>query len=65
MSDYIEISFRALACLNQDISEESQSVKLHLSGNKTVALPSDYLSWSNIGIMKDNGQISIFKTNNA
>lgn len=59
------MAFRALVHLNQSIAAEPQSVKLPLNGNKTVTLPSDYLSWSKIGVMTDNGQISTLKINNA
>lgn len=59
------IAFRALVDLSQSIAAEPKTVRLPLNGNKTVTIPSDYLSWSKIGILDSNGQISTLKVNSA
>jgi len=59
------IAFRALVELNQSIAAEPITTRLPVEGNKTVVLPSDYLSWSKIGVMDSNGQLSTLKVNTA
>lgn len=62
---YWVMAFRALADLFLDILAEAITVRLPVSGNKTVAFPSDYISWVKIGILNDNGEVSTLKINNA
>lgn len=59
------MGFRALTDLNFDISAEPKSVRIPVNGNKTVTLPSDYISWTKIGVMNSNGELSALKINNA
>lgn len=62
---YWILAFRALIDLLFDISGEALTVRLPVSGNKTVAFPSDYLTWVKIGILNSNGEVSVLKINNA
>jgi hypothetical protein len=59
------IAFRALSVLNQSIAAEPKTVRLPVLGNKTVPLPSDYVSWSKIGVVNDLGQVCALRVNNA
>lgn len=59
------LSFRALALLNQQFAALPKSIRILVDGNKTAQLPADYISWSKIGIMDSNGQISSLKINPA
>lgn len=59
------LAFRALVDLLLDISGEVVTVRLPVLGNKTVPFPADKLSWSKIGILNDNGEISTLKINNS
>lgn len=54
---------RALALINQQFGALPKSVRLPVDGNKTVPFPADLISWSKIGIIDDNGQISSLKIN--
>jgi hypothetical protein len=44
---------------------EIVTVRLPVSGNKTVAFPADYISWVKIGILNNHGEVSTLKINNA
>lgn len=59
------LGFRALINMLFDVTAEALTVRLPVSGNKTVTLPSDYLSWVKIGILNTNGEVSTLKINNA
>ena len=59
------ISFRALQDLNQQIAAEPKTIRVPISGNKTAPFPQDYLSWTKIGILDGNGQVSTLKINNS
>jgi hypothetical protein len=59
------LGFRALVDLLFDITAQPITVRLPVGGNKTVAFPDDYLSWSKIGILNNNGEVSTLKINNA
>jgi hypothetical protein len=59
------IAFRALVALNFSISAEPVSVRLPVQANKTVILPSDYLAWTKIGVLNNNGEVSTLKVNNS
>jgi len=59
------IAFRGLVLLNQSIAAEPKTVRLPVEGNKTVSMPSDCISWSKIGILNSNGEVSTLKINNA
>lgn len=59
------IAFRALVALNFSVSAEPKSVRLPVNGNLTVTLPSDYLTWTKIGVLNNNGEVSTLKVNNG
>lgn len=59
------MAFRALVDLGFNISFEPKTVRLPVSGNKTVAYPPDLLTWIKIGILNNNGEVSTLKINNG
>lgn len=59
------LGFRALSDLNYNIAAEPKSLRIPVNGNKTVTLPPDYLSWSKIGVLNSNGEVSSLKINNG
>lgn len=59
------LGFRALVDMLFDVTAEAITVRLPVSGNKTVPFPNDYLSWIKIGILNNNGEVSTLKINNA
>jgi hypothetical protein len=62
---YWVLAFRALVDMLFDVTAEPLTVRLPVSGNKTVSFPSDYLSWIKIGILNENGEISTLAINNS
>ena len=56
---------RGLQKLNQSISAEPATVRLPVLSNQTVPFPSDCLSWVKIGIMDNDGKVSVLTVNNA
>lgn len=62
---YWVFAFRGLVNLMFDITAEPVTVRLPILGNKTVPFPADYISWSKIGILNNNGEVSTLKVNNA
>lgn len=62
---YWVLAFRGLIDLLLDVTAEPLTVRLPVSGNKTVSFPSDYLSWVKIGVLNENGEVSTLKINNA
>jgi hypothetical protein len=59
------LGLRCLTELTFDVSGETITVRLPLLGNKTVPFPADYLSWSKIGILNNNGEVNTLKINNS
>ena len=59
------LGFRALVDLFIDITAEPITVRLPVSGNKTVSFPNDYISWIKIGVLNNNGEVCTIKINNA
>lgn len=59
------LGFRALVDMLFDVTAEALTVRLPVSGNKTVSFPSDFLSWVKIGVLNENGEVSTLKINNA
>lgn len=57
------LAFRGLVKSGFSVAFEPKTVRLPISGNKTVAFPNDYLSWTKIGILNANGEISTLKIN--
>lgn len=51
------LAFRGFENLGLDFFYRVKSVKLPINANFTVTLPSDYLNWTKIGILNDNGAI--------
>lgn len=62
---YWVFAFRGLVDMLFDVTAEPISVRLPVLGNKTVPFPSDYISWTKIGILNNNGEVSTLRINNA
>ena len=68
MSDFDRawvMAFRALTVLNYSISALPKTIRIPVSGNKTVNLPPDYISWTKIGVLNNAGEVCSIKVNNA
>lgn len=50
-------AFRGLELMNFTTQAEPKTVRLPVQGNKTVILPSDYVTWTKIGILDEYNQI--------
>jgi len=51
------LAFRGFENLGIDFFYRIKSVKLPINANFTVTLPVDYLNWTKVGILNDNGAI--------
>ena len=58
------LAFRGMEILGLDFFYSVQSVKLPVNANFTVNLPANYLNWSKVGILNDNGAIITQRKNN-
>lgn len=65
MDKYWVFAFRGLVDLLFDVTAEPITVRLPVLGNKTVPFPADYISWSKIGILNNNGEVSTLRINNS
>ena len=54
---------RSLVKLNQQITAEPKTVRLPVQPNKTVPFPVDCLSWSKIGLLNSNNEITTLRIN--
>jgi hypothetical protein len=59
------LGFRALIDLMYDISAQPVTYRLPVNPNMTVNFPPGCISWTKIGILNNNGEISTLKINNA
>ncbi len=59
------IAFRGFNLMGIQCAWEPKTVRLPVLPNMTVPLPADYVSWSKIGVMNNNGEISCFNINNS
>ena len=59
------LGLRGLTNMNYSVAAETKTVRLPVSGNKTVPIPSDYLSWSKIGNLNESGEVVTLKVNNS
>jgi hypothetical protein len=57
------IAFRGMEKLGLDFFYKVRSVKLPILSNKTVALPSDYINYTKIGVLNSKGEIIPLKFN--
>lgn len=62
---YWVLAFRALVELLFDIAAQPVTFRLPVNPNMTVNFPPGCISWSKIGILNNNGEISTLKINNA
>lgn len=58
------IAFRGLTELGLDAFYVVKSVKLPVNANLTVTLPADYLSYSKVGVLNQQGEIITMSVNN-
>jgi hypothetical protein len=57
------ISVRGLKELGMDVFSEPKTRILNVLPNKTVDLPADYLQWSKVGIVNDQGEVATLRHN--
>jgi hypothetical protein len=62
---YWVLAFRAMLELNFDFAAQPVTYRLPVNANMTVNFPPGCISWSRIGILNNNGEISTLKINNA
>ena len=62
---YWLFAWRALVDLLFDISAHPITLRIPVNGNMTVPFPPGCISWTKIGILNTNGEISTLKVNNA
>ena len=56
---------RGLEFMHYNTTAEPKTVRLPVQGQKTVVLPADYVQWSKIGLLNQNGKVSTLKINTA
>lgn len=59
------IALRGYTKIGFAIAFRPKTVRLPINANLTVTLPPDYISWSKIGVMNSNNEISALKVNRA
>jgi hypothetical protein len=59
------ISLRGYTDIGFNVAFEPLTVRLPVNGNQTVTLPSDYITWTKIGILNASGEVSTLKVNKA
>lgn len=59
------MAFRAMDKLGYAMAYEPKTLRLPVSGNKTVQFPSDYVSWTKIGILTNEGKVSTLRISNS
>lgn len=59
------LAFRALIDLMYDISAQPITFRLPVNSNMTVDFPPGCITWTKLGILNNNGEISTLKINNA
>lgn len=57
------LAFRAMNVMGFAAAWEIKTIRVPVEQNLTVPLPPDYISWSKIGVMNNNGEISAIKIN--
>ncbi len=58
------IAFRGLEQMGLDFFYKIKSVKLPVNANFTVNIPADYLNWTKVGILNNDGAIILLMENN-
>lgn len=62
---YWLLGLRALILLNYQIAAQPKTFRISVNGNKTANFPPGCLSWSKIGLLNNEGEISSLKINNS
>lgn len=58
-----QLAFRAMRDLGIDSFYPIKSQKLPVNANKTVTLPNDYIKYTKIGVLNQNGEVATLKRN--
>lgn len=59
------MAYRGLSNMHYNTIAEPKTVRLPVNANQTVYLPADYTAWVKIGILNNNGEVSVLRVNNA
>lgn len=59
------IAFRGLVDIGLDVSFRPKTKLIAVNDNKTVTLPSDFIQWVKVGVLKSNGEIATMKINSS
>ncbi len=59
------LAFRALVNIGFNIMFEPKTLRLQVNGNQTVTLPSDYITWTKIGILNGSSEVSTLRVNRS
>lgn len=62
---YWVLAFRALIMMTYQVSGAPITMRLKVSGNKTVAFPPNCLLWTKVGLVNERGEIETLTINNA
>ena len=57
------LAFRGMDFLGLDFFYAVKSVKLPVELNKTVKLPSDYITYSKVGVLNNSGEVVVLQQN--
>lgn len=57
------LAFRGLEDMSINIFQQPKSVRLSVLPNKTVALPSDYIAYTKIGVFNEKGEVATLSRN--
>lgn len=59
------MAFRGLVVMGIATSWEAKTIRIPVNANKTATIPSDYISWTKIGILNQNGEIATLTVNKS
>lgn len=58
-------AFRALRVMGFSATWEPKTIRIPVNANLTVTLPSDYITWTKIGVLNASNEISTLKINRS
>ena len=61
---YYNIGLRGLKELNTDVNRDLKTVTLTMDSNQVINFPSDYVGYTKIGLVDDNGRIHVLGLDN-
>lgn len=59
------IAVRGVEDLNMDVVPNIKSCRLCVDGNLTAQLPEDYINWSKVGVLNEQGEVATLKYNST